>query len=401
MTAQVQTVQAQTVIAVPNGSDIQASFFSGGLPMAPPKDSIAAKDGKVSLDITGKPETDSVIFLDKGTGNAAVRKIADLKSGGTVKASDLNMIGQVKVSVEHAGKPVAVATVELKDAQRTQSQLLDPAASGETSFVYVKPGSVSVTIKYKSGGVMASPVTQVFDVTLTRTDPIPVLKISLANDVETVGAPSESAAATPDKSDPGVEKTPVKAAPPATAVGKLLVWLLGLVVVAGLVWFVLSYARQNPQSVAAKLEQLGVQVPKPAADPLSSPAATPMAPVAPQPVVKIVLPDSDPIPVPTPSPFLVVGMGEPRLIAESGAVIPLPEGSADVGRDISMPISLNAETSVSRRHAQFAREGSAVTLSDLGSTNGTFVNGVKLDGMIALKSGDNIQFGSVRFKYEG
>jgi hypothetical protein len=52
--------------------------------------------------------------------------------------------------------------------------------------------------------------------------------------------------------------------------------------------------------------------------------------------------------------------------------------------------------SVSSRHAEIvAQDGSAV-LRDLGSTNGTFLNGEQVTGEVAVNEGDEIYFGSVR-----
>jgi len=40
-------------------------------------------------------------------------------------------------------------------------------------------------------------------------------------------------------------------------------------------------------------------------------------------------------------------------------------------------------------------------LTDLGSTNGTFVNGISLKATTPLRPGDTVQFGDLRFRYEG
>ena len=56
-------------------------------------------------------------------------------------------------------------------------------------------------------------------------------------------------------------------------------------------------------------------------------------------------------------------------------------------------------TTVSRRHATITRKGDGFELADLGSTNGTFVNSRRLTEPVALKPGDEIKFGSVRFAF--
>ncbi len=65
-----------------------------------------------------------------------------------------------------------------------------------------------------------------------------------------------------------------------------------------------------------------------------------------------------------------------------------------IGRDEKSVDLLLAFTAVSRRHARLTREGSGYTVEDLGSSNGTYVNGQKLTQRYTLKSGDQIQLGN-------
>lgn len=51
------------------------------------------------------------------------------------------------------------------------------------------------------------------------------------------------------------------------------------------------------------------------------------------------------------------------------------------------------DTYVSQLHARVFRRGTQVLLEDLGSTNGTFCNGKKVTGPIAVRKGDRIQVG--------
>jgi len=57
------------------------------------------------------------------------------------------------------------------------------------------------------------------------------------------------------------------------------------------------------------------------------------------------------------------------------------------------------DTTVSRRHATIERKPGGFELADLGSTNGTFVNGARVSKPVALKPGDEIEFGSVCFAF--
>ncbi|MCB9113279.1 MAG: FHA domain-containing protein, partial [Anaerolineales bacterium] len=65
-----------------------------------------------------------------------------------------------------------------------------------------------------------------------------------------------------------------------------------------------------------------------------------------------------------------------------------------VGREDDVDFTIPSPT-VSRRHARFVREGDVYMLEDLGSSNGTFVNGKKISQRVPLHSGDEIRLGRV------
>jgi hypothetical protein len=58
-----------------------------------------------------------------------------------------------------------------------------------------------------------------------------------------------------------------------------------------------------------------------------------------------------------------------------------------------------ADSNVSRRHAELRRAGDSVVLTDLGSTNGTRVNGAPIREQV-LASGDEVSVGSTRLIFE-
>jgi len=68
-----------------------------------------------------------------------------------------------------------------------------------------------------------------------------------------------------------------------------------------------------------------------------------------------------------------------------------------VGRDPACDISVD-DVLLSRRHAEFVAAASAVTVRDLGSRNGVFVNGTRRAEQ-ALKLGDVVQIGPLRVRY--
>jgi len=56
------------------------------------------------------------------------------------------------------------------------------------------------------------------------------------------------------------------------------------------------------------------------------------------------------------------------------------------------------DVTVSRRHAEFHRSGSAFSVSDAGSLNGTYVNRDRIDN-VDLRDGDEVQIGKYRLVY--
>lgn len=75
-----------------------------------------------------------------------------------------------------------------------------------------------------------------------------------------------------------------------------------------------------------------------------------------------------------------------------GAVFTLDKGNLFIGRDLGNDIVIN-DAEISRRHARLVMQGESFVLEDLGSTNGTSVNGQKLSGSCLLLAGDAITFG--------
>ncbi len=85
-----------------------------------------------------------------------------------------------------------------------------------------------------------------------------------------------------------------------------------------------------------------------------------------------------------------------RLVMRSGPsvgkVYPLDKSEMFIGRDLSNDVVIN-DPEISRRHARLFSQGNTYALEDLGSTNGTFVNGQRLMGPNVLRPGDVITFG--------
>ncbi|MFO0907184.1 MAG: FHA domain-containing protein [Isosphaeraceae bacterium] len=78
--------------------------------------------------------------------------------------------------------------------------------------------------------------------------------------------------------------------------------------------------------------------------------------------------------------------------ADQGKRFELASTPISLGRDNSNPIRLH-DTEVSRRHAELRRVDDSYRVVDLGSANGTFVNGQPIEQQSPLKSGDRLQLG--------
>ena len=72
-------------------------------------------------------------------------------------------------------------------------------------------------------------------------------------------------------------------------------------------------------------------------------------------------------------------------------------GPVVIGRSPSSDIVVD-EPYVSSTHARFTLQGPALVLEDLGSTNGTLVNGRQLLEPATLREGDEVQIGDVVMK---
>jgi hypothetical protein len=91
----------------------------------------------------------------------------------------------------------------------------------------------------------------------------------------------------------------------------------------------------------------------------------------------------------------------PRLVSNDGRTYPVSVGSTVIGRGDQANLRL-PDVGISRRHARIDFDGGQVVLTDLGSTNGTSVNGQRVSA-VALNPGDMIQLGTttLTFRVDG
>jgi hypothetical protein len=73
--------------------------------------------------------------------------------------------------------------------------------------------------------------------------------------------------------------------------------------------------------------------------------------------------------------------------------LPLTDGEHIAGRDVECSLVIDA-TTASRRHARITVVSGSATIEDLGSTNGTRVNGVRISSPTRLAPGDEVALGT-------
>lgn len=96
--------------------------------------------------------------------------------------------------------------------------------------------------------------------------------------------------------------------------------------------------------------------------------------------------------LPSGSALLVVKRG-----ADIGARFLLDQDETVAGRHPNAGIFLD-DVTVSRRHAQFLRHGTSFEVKDLGSMNGTYFDGVRIDSAL-LDDGAEVQVGKFRLTF--
>lgn len=82
---------------------------------------------------------------------------------------------------------------------------------------------------------------------------------------------------------------------------------------------------------------------------------------------------------------------------QSGHIIPLVSNRFLIGREEDCHLRPNSDL-VSRHHCVFKVDDYSLRVRDLGSTNGTFVNGERLRGETILKTGDKVAVGKLDFE---
>lgn len=377
----------------------------------------------VKLDLAQLGKTPRIAIDDTKSGNTAIVPVNASKMNADLKSLDFDHVRKVQVLVTYEGKPLQAARVTLTPSDGPASTVVvDPSAQGTAVFYDVPTGKAKLAIKYGDN------LNETSDVQITGEHPAGALQIAapVKNPAPTLdvaapapGAPAPATAPAGAKQQPLAPSTGTPLAPPQpspqSGLVSLLGGLLGIAVVVGI--GVLIYRWYLSGGLAATLKKAGIETSGPQAADDGKPA--PWQPNAPAPPVV-----ADPTICPfcgqrkdaagncactvtpgAPAPSApVAAPAQPRLVASIGAyagsIFPIPGSACTIGRDPSSDIPLANDATVSRRHASIQCENGAWSVTDLGSSNGVFVNGVRIGGAQPLHPGDEVQIGNTRFRFE-
>ena len=93
------------------------------------------------------------------------------------------------------------------------------------------------------------------------------------------------------------------------------------------------------------------------------------------------------------------GPGMGSLVLPSGNRVYIGDTPVSIGRLPECTVAVN-DSNISRRHAEVRVTPTAFVVVDLGSTNGTMVNGIPIAGEQRLRDGDIVSVGSTHLRFE-
>jgi len=354
-----------------------------GEPLSPPQ-----KTSDASVAIKLPPDADALWVYDAKTGNLAQLKVADLKEKTELTSDRFSHVARVQVNLQAQGKPVASAVVQLTDANgTTHTRVLEPSAEGVLIFERVPLGKVSITARYGDEG-KASQETTLKAERETRT---PIIELALSGSVATL-----------EVAPKGREGQGDAETPQASRIGTIVMFVIALALAIGVIVFLVRLATQKPQQLSEAMGKLGVELPQPtpAGQGSGAAAAPPMPDLPPLESAGV-----DPTAAPIGATATVIAVGPAtRIVATqgpyAGQAFELTGDLMTIGRDAAQAIALVNDMGVSRTHAQIIRQGDQTLIEDLGSTNGTYVNGVRISAPTPIKPGDTLQLGASLFRVE-
>ena len=83
----------------------------------------------------------------------------------------------------------------------------------------------------------------------------------------------------------------------------------------------------------------------------------------------------------------------------NAAIYPFKGEEYRIGRAADNNIQIKDDNKVSRHHCKLLRRGNQFFITDLGSSNGTLVNGENFDGEFKLFGGEELKVGETIFRF--
>lgn len=341
------------------------------------------------------------VSLRAGMETAALKMVArDLQAGVGLSPASFQWAQSVRVPVKYKGKGVSGVLVTLRDEQKEYGRrALQPEDGGVAQFSDV-PINKMLTVVVSD--VNADGQTKSFPRMVPQDAADVVQEVALPaswNNMNTVTETSASAASRPSVSDAASSAAPRIApvaslaaqrpkpalpSPPRSNPALLSALCVVLALLGGTLWTL------NARRVR-DLDGLGdVQT----ARAVVANRALPQSAIAAK--------NAPPMPA---LPEAAENLSGPQLVGThgvySGYAFALSEPRSAIGRDVNNVIALSHDDAASRRHATIQNAQGHYFLMDDGSSNGTFVNGVRIAHQVQhpLNPGDEIQVGKTRFRF--
>jgi pSer/pThr/pTyr-binding forkhead associated (FHA) protein len=87
-------------------------------------------------------------------------------------------------------------------------------------------------------------------------------------------------------------------------------------------------------------------------------------------------------------------------VLDDGEEYEIDSAPITIGRGGQNDIAIDGDEFASARHVRFEPRRDGVWVTDLGSTNGTYVNGVRIDGARRLAAGDVVRVGETDLRFD-
>ncbi|MCS6924022.1 MAG: hypothetical protein NZM10_06570, partial [Fimbriimonadales bacterium] len=205
------------------------------------------RDASVRIQLPASAETLWVYEADSG--NLAQLKVADLAEKTEITSDRWTHVARVQVNLKAQEKPVASALVSLTDAKgNTIVRVLEPSAEGVLVFERVPLGKVEITARYGEDQKASQETT----LKAERDLRVPVIELALSGTVATLEpkATAEQAAAETEQ------------ASPASRIGAIVMFIIALLLAAGVIVVLVRLALQRPQQLGEAMSKLGVELPQ-------------------------------------------------------------------------------------------------------------------------------------------